>query len=286
MSSATDLAAPTGSGDRRRVRPLWWIAGAAVVVVIGAVGTFTFFWLHSGAHGLAPSTAVQRFRLGERGEGGPEQPGPAQGVYRYRGSGSETVSVPPKTQSEGPVIPGTVIDRPGGCFEFRLDYSDVHWQDWSYCQRSGALVTTSKAGYYLWDFVVLRIDDTSTYTCQPAAVTIPATIVIGSRHAESCTGHNDHLSIGPVHMVGTSTVAAVSSFRVGATTERAVLIREAVTFSGGQQGSNSASTWFSEATGLPLRGTWSTVVSTPSPVGTSTLRAHGEFSLLSLTVER
>jgi hypothetical protein len=147
-------------------------------------------------------------------------------------------------------------------------------------------VTTSKAGYYRWDFVVLRIDDTSTYPCQPAAVTIPATIVIGSRHAESCIGHNDHLSIGPVHMIGTSTVAAVSSLRVGNGTERAVLIREHVRFSGAQQGSNSAATWFFEVTGLPLRGTWSTEVSTPSPVGTSTLKVHGQFSLSSLTVER
>ena len=109
-------------------------------------------------------------------------------------------------------------------------------------------------------------------------MTIPATVVIGSRHGESCVGHNDHLSIGSVHLTGTSTVAAVSSRRVGNGTERAVLIREDVRFSGGRQGSNAAATWFSEVTGLPLRGTWSTEVSTPSPVGTSTLPAHGQFS--------
>jgi hypothetical protein len=259
---------------------------ALAVVVVAASGTIAFFWLHSGAHALAPSVAVQRFRLGDRSGGGADGPGPARGVYRYRGSGVETISVPPKSQSEGPIIPGTVVDRPGGCFDFRLDYSNVHWQSWTYCLRDGALATTSKAGYYLWDFVVLRVDDTSTYTCQPAAVTIPATIAIGSRHTVSCVGRNDHLSIGPVYMTGTSTVAAVSSLRVGKATEQAVLIREEVRFTGGQQGTNSAETWYSEVTGLPLRGTWSTEVSTPSPVGASTLRAHGDFSLTSPAAER
>jgi hypothetical protein len=147
-------------------------------------------------------------------------------------------------------------------------------------------VTTSKAGYYRWDFVVLRIDDTSTYPCQPAAVTIPATIVIGSRHAESCIGHNDHLSIEPVHMIGTSTVAAVSSLRVGNGTERAVLIREGVRFSGGQQGSNSTATWFFRGHRPPAEGDMEHRGVDPVAVGTSTLKAHGQFSLSSLTVER
>ncbi len=241
-----------------------------------------YLWLHESAHQLAPSVAVQRFRHQERPDvsgGG----GPAQGVYLYRGSGTETVSVPPKTQQEGPEIPGTVLNRPGGCFEFRLDYSDVHWQNWTYCLRGGSLVTTSRAGYYLWDFVVFKVDDTSTYTCSPATITIPSRVAEGTTSPVTCAGTNDHLSTGPVHMIGTSTVMATSTVPVGATNQPAVLIREDVRFSGGQTGSNDADTWFSEATGLPLRGTWSTIVSTPSPVGVSTLHAHGLFALESMT---
>ena len=187
---------------------------------------------------------------------------------------------------EGPTLPGTVIDRPGDCFEFRLDFSDVHWQSWTYCLRNGALATSSKAGYYLWDFVVLKIDDTSTYTCRPPTVTIPARVVVGVRSPVTCTGSNDHISTGPVHMLGTSTVVATSTVPVGSSRQRAVLVREDVRFSGGQQGSNDADTWFSVATGLPLRGRWSTVVSTPSPVGASTLRAHGQFALTTMTPQR
>jgi hypothetical protein len=258
-----------------------WVLGVGAVIVAVAVGVFGYFWVSGGAHPLAPSVAVERFRHESGTQGGVAGPGPAQGIYSYRGSGTETISVPPKSQSEGPEIPGTVIERPGGCFEFRLDYSDAHWQSWNYCARDGGLATESKAGYYLWDFVVFKVDDTSTYTCTPLATTVPAAVRVGTRSPVSCTGTNDHLSIGPVHMTGSSTVVATSTLKVGRDRLPAVLVREDVTFSGGQQGSNRADTWFSVSTGLPLRGTWSTVVSTASPVGVSTLRAHGTFALTS-----
>lgn len=253
------------------------------LVLVALVGTIAYRWIRTGAHPVPTSVAVERFQAGNRGKGDGRGPGPVPGVYRYQGSGTETISVPPKSQSEGPDIPGTVTDQPHGCFGFRLDYSDVHWQRWSYCVERGGLVTTSKAGYYLWNFVVMSVDDTSTYTCRPAAVTIPSIMVLGVHHPVSCSGRNNHLSTGPVQMTGTSTVVATSTLQVGGARQAAVLVREIVHFSGGQHGSNDADTWFSVGTGLPLRGTWSTEVATPSPVGTSTLRAHGEFSLLSPT---
>ena len=87
-------------------------------------------------------------------------------------------------------------------------------------------------------------------------------------------------------MTGTTRVMAVSTVRVDNSRQPAVLIREDVRFAGGQQGTNQAETWFSERTGLPLRGSWSTEVSTPSPIGTSTLHAHGQFALTSLVPQR
>jgi hypothetical protein len=254
--------------------------------MIAGIGLFAYLWMQSNPSPLAPSVAVQRFRQGERGHDPAAGPGPTRGIYLYRGSGTEKISVPPKSQTEGPGFPGTVADRPGGCFDFRLDFSDVHWQSWTYCRRNGALATTSKAGYYLWDFVAFSVDDTSTFTCSPAGVTIPAQLVVGARHTVSCTGKNDHLSTGPVYMRGTSRVLATGTLRVGTSSVPAVRVREKVAFTGGQQGTNESDTWFSVADGLPLRGTWSTVVSTPSPVGNSTLRGSGDFTLESTTPQR
>ena len=280
------MSEPADRATRRRRRRARWILGACVAAVIVASCVIGYSWVNSGAHPLSSSVAVERFRHILREGGDATGPGPAEGIYDYRGSGTEQISVPPKSQSEGPELPGTVLDRPGGCFEFRLDYSDAHWQSWNYCVRNGTLQTSSKAGYYLWDFVVFKVDDTSTYTCRPETSTVPAHLVVGTRSPVSCTGSNDHLSTGPVHMTGNSTVVTTSTLSVGEARLPAVLIREDVRFSGGQQGSNDADTWFSVATGLPLRGTWSTVVSTPSPVGISTLHAHGRFALASLTPRR
>ena len=256
------------------------------MLLVAVVAVFASFWLSGGSHPLAPAVAIERFRHAGGDRSQTVGSGPAQGIYSYRGSGTEAISVPPKSQTEGPELPGTVLDRPGDCFEFRLDYSDAHWQSWTYCARNGNLVTSSKAGFYRWDFVVFKVEDTSTYTCRPGTWTVPADVVVGTRSSVDCTGSNDHLSTGPVHMIGTSTVLATSTLDVGAVRMPAVLIGENVRFSGGQQGSNRADTWFSVATGLPLRGTWSTVVSTPSPVGVSTLRAHGQFILNSAVPRR
>lgn len=267
---------------RRRARRLLL---ALAVLLAAAVGVFGYLWVHTGARPLAMSVAIERFRHQPGGQHAAGW-GPAPGVYLYRGSGTEEISLPPKTQSEGPGIPGTVTERPGRCFEFRLDYSDDHWQDWVYCLRDGDLVTASRAGYYLWDFVAFSVDDTSTYTCTPAAVTIPSRLVRGDRYPETCTGTNNHLATGLVRMRGGSTVLGTATLRIGRRQVTAVEVREVVEFSGGQHGSNDATTWFSLDSGLPVRGVWRTVVSTPSPFGTSTLHAHGEFSLSSTTPER
>jgi hypothetical protein len=87
-------------------------------------------------------------------------------------------------------------------------------------------------------------------------------------------------------MHGTSTLVRATDLTIGTRRLASVLVSERVTFSGGQSGSNVSDTWFSVANGLPLRGTWQTRVSTSSPVGTSTLDAHGNFTLESMTPER
>ncbi len=253
------------------------------LVVLAVAGTLAFLWSDSGAHAVPSSVAIQRFLQEGGADGADAGVGPAPGVYSYRGTGTETISVPPKSQSEGPGIPGTVVRQAGGCFEFRLDFSDFHWQSWDYCVRDGALVSPTRAGYYNWDFVAFHVDDTSTFVCRPAITTVSGHLVSGTSHGVACTGH---LSVGPVPMRGTSTLVRSADLRVGSHVVAAVLVTEQVTFSGGQSGSNVAATWFSVATGLPLRGTWHTRVSTASPVGTSTLEARGNFTLDSVTPRR
>jgi hypothetical protein len=283
--ASTDLrSGPAPARPKHRHVARWVLLGIVVVVLAGG-GTFAYLWSRSGAHAVSSSEAIERFRHQDP-NGSNSVVGPLPGVYAYRGTGIETISVTPKSQSEGPGMPGTVVRRPGGCFDFRLDFSDHHRQSWDDCVHDAALVSPTRGGYYNWGFVAFHVDDTSTFACQPVVTTVPDPIVPGAASEVACTGSNDNLSTGPVIMRGTPTLVRSGDIRVGSQTLAAVLVSEHVTFSKGQSGSNATSTWFAVSTGLPLRGTWHTRVSTTSPVGISTLDAHGDFALSSATPSR
>ena len=283
MASTNPPSGPAPVRPKHRHVARWVVLGVVLVVLAGG-STFAYLWSRSGAHAVSSSEAIERFRHQDP-NGSEIVAGPLPGVYVYRGTGIESISVPPKSQSEGPGMPGTVVRQAGGCFEFRIDFSDHHRQSWDYCVHDGALVSPTRAGYYNWDFVVFHVDDTSTFVCSPVIKTVPDPIVPGTASKVACTGSNDKLSTGPVAMVGTSKWSGrVTSGRQPDARRRPVA--EHVTFSKGQSGSNDTSTWFAVSTGLPLRGTWDTKVSTTSPVGISTLDAHGDFAQSSLTPTR
>ena len=109
-----------------------------MVVALGALAdigviAFAIAWHNSGSRPV--SIAEARRRLGNTSSSLPPRPstlGPPAGVYLYRGSGTEHLDKPPKSQSQGPPMPATVTYRADGCWTFRLDYSTGHWQSWTY----------------------------------------------------------------------------------------------------------------------------------------------------------
>ncbi len=284
MASA-DPAGPVPLRPKHRHLARRVVLGIVLVLLAGG-STFAYLWSRSGAHAVSTSEAIERFR--HQDPNGPDiVAGPLPGVYAYRGTGHrDDLGLPASPSPRAPGCPVPSSGSAGGCFEFRIDFSDHHWQSWDYCVRDGALISPTRAGYYNWDFVAFHVDDTSTFACDPVITTVPDPIVPGTASTVACTGSNDKLSTGPVTMVGTSKLVRSGDIRVGSRTLAAVLVAEHVTFSKGQSGSNDTSTWFAVSSGLPLRGTWHTKVSTTSPVGISTLDAHGDFALSSLTPSR
>jgi hypothetical protein len=255
---------------------------AAVMLVVGCGGcVFLYAWNHSNPAQLSSTAAVQRFRSGLTGR--VVDPGtlrPHEGVYRYTGSAREHVSIPPKTQVEGPGMPGTVSYTADGCWVWRLDDSDSHWQSSTFCPREGNLVEVGRAGWYRWNFVALVIADTATFTCTPE-VALPAVLQVGQQFPFTCRGTNDPIHTAPVTMTGTNRYLGAQMVRVGGVEVSTVHFREVSVFRGGQQGTNVADTWFSTVNGLPVRGTWRTVVHSPTALGTSTLTGGGNFALAS-----
>ncbi len=268
-------------GRRHRVALI--VMAAVVVVVASGVGVFVYEWNHSGPGQLSTTTAYQRFRSGLTGQvADPGTLRPHEGVYPYRGSGHEHVSVPPKSQTEGPGIPGTVTYRSDGCWVWRLDYSDSHWQNSTFCARNGNLVEVGRAGWYRWNFVALAISDTATFTCTPE-IAIPAVLRAGQQFPFSCTGKNNPIDTGVVTMKGTNRFVGAQTLRIGGTEVPTLHFREVSTFSGGQSGTNVSDLWFSTVNGLPVKGSWDTKVTSPTFVGPSTLTGGASFVLTSLT---
>lgn len=300
MTRTLDSTTPAGSPDagraddaalgpplrrpwrRRRHRVLLVAACVAGAVVLVAAGGLVYQWRFAGPHQVSGSTALERFRAaGSTPIADPGALRPKAGVYPYTGTASEHVSFPPLTHTEGPNFPGTVSYSANGCWTFRLDYSDLHWQSNTYCPSGGNLVESGRAGWYRWNVGTLAIADTATFTCQEMAV--PAVLAVGEKLAFGCSGTNAPIDTGVVSMTGTNQYIGPETVQIGGTSVVALHFRETATLSGGQSGTSVADTWMSTQDGLPVRGTWSTTVRSPSPLGTSTLTGSGSFRVRSLT---
>jgi hypothetical protein len=280
VSEPTDPTT-TEQHHRRPSRRVVIVIVVGVVVLLGAtIGVGAYLWQQDDARPVTLEEARERLD----GEGGDGSTGaglvPAEGVYRYRGSGTESLSTPPKSQSEGPELPATVIHDGEGCWTFRIDYSTNHWQDWHYCARDGDLVEHGGDTFQRWDFVVTAIDNTSTFVCDPPNVVLRATATAGDSWRQSCDGTNSEVegttvSAGPMRFVG------IERFDVGSRTVDALHYVQRRTISGAQRGENTSDLWFA-TNGLPLRNKRHITVESDSPIGSITYTEDGTFTLTSL----
>jgi len=267
----------TGHRLRRRVMT----AIAAVVLVV--VGLVAYGWLTSGVHPLSAADALARFRAEvARDTSSATRSEPAAGVYSYIGAGSEALSLPPKSESEGPGIPGTVTHTQQDCWELRVDFSDSDWQSTTYCPRPAGLELSGRGGWMRWDFVGLAVSDTSTYRCSPPEMVLPADFQLRRPISFSCRGSNDRINTGPVTMTGTTQVLGLGTVLISGKPVSAVHVEEQIFFSGGQTGSQRSELWLSSQ-GMPLAVSWSNEIRTPSPFGTTTMTGQGTYRLRSLT---
>lgn len=265
-------------GRRRRRRVVLTVVAVAAAAVVGWLS-----WNRSSARQVSQREALARFHPLRSATGGPVRP--AQGVYTYTGTGHESISIPPKSQAQGPEMPGTVTWRPDGCWVLRIDFSTNHWETWIYCPRPEGMVELGGQSFQRWPLVVTDVTNTSTFTCDPPAVTIRPAMRAGDRWQQSCRGTStatkgDAVSAGTYSFVG-SDVVVVGSVRVPA-----FHFVQDRTLSGAQRGTQRADMWFRAPDGLPLRNERSVHVKTDSVVGTVTYTETGSFTLARATTAR
>lgn len=255
-----------------------------MVLFAVALGVFAYLWSRSDARPVSLDDARRRFLERRLDPGGPDGPyTPAEGVYAYRGTGSESLSSPPKSQTEGPEMPGTVTHGADGCYSFRLDYSTNHYRIWDLCADATGLRETGGTVFQRWDFVVSTIDTLEQTRCDPPALVIGPDLEIGDRWESRCVGDNSAIDGRTV----TDTVHRVvgrDRIRVGGEVLDTVHLRNRAVVSDAQSGTDELDLWITDS-GLIVRGRQRIVVRSDSPIGKVTYTQQGEFSLVSALPE-
>ena len=275
-----DDAATTTKGARHRHRRRVVVVTILAVMAAG-VAVVAILWNRERARPVKVSDATKKYHATSTTAGAVSGSGPEAGVYEYTGSGTDHISTPPKTQNEGPEIPGTVTAGNPGCWVFRVDYNTSHWQTWNYCSRAGQLLEMGGQSFQRWDFVAFKVDTTTSFTCDPPAITIKATMKVGDSWTQSCSGTSTSIS-GRAVSSGRFTYLGTEKLDVGGRRVDTFHFRQRRTLSGSQTGSQVSELWFGRD-GLPIKNRRRISVDSGSVLGTVTYTENAEFSLVSLT---
>jgi hypothetical protein len=254
---------------------------AVALVVVGTAAVL--LWQVDDPGPASVDDALSRFD----GANGSETDGaairPAEGIYRYRGSGSERLSLPPVSQQYGDVVPGTVTHEDGGCWVLRLDFNEAHWQDWRYCPTDGRIGDAGGDTQQTWDLGVTSVTSLSSFTCDPPGPMFPPDEP-GWTVDQSCSGTSDQLE-GTATSAGLWTYLGTETMTVDGEVLDAWRFHQERTITGAQTGTSTAEMWFTDD-GLLLRMTREVKVDTPSPVGDITYEETGTVELTSIEPRR
>lgn len=257
-----------------------------VVVTLASVGLLAGLvavavaWARRGADQASFSDAADRFQQ-STGTSLPSlaTPAPAPGVYRYTGDGTEQLSLLGTQQAWGPELPGTVVaGATPGCWSLRVGFSTNHWQETDYCLAGGALQETGGRTWQRFDLVALQVEDTVTFSCQPANDLVRFDAPAGATWTHACTGHSDTRGT-TVTTRGTTTQVARETVEVGTARIDAWHQQVVSEMSGDQQGTETSDIWYAVDTGQLVRAHRSTRVDSPSPMGPVTYTEDGGYQL-------
>ncbi len=251
------------------------VASLIIVFVVVCV----VLTLEGRARPVSVSQAINRYHSDPSADPGTH---PAPGVYTYQGTGTDSLSLPPLSQAEGPTLPGTVEVQGPGCWSFRIDYSTNHWQRWTYCTRRSGLVETGRLVWQRWMVGPLAETNLSTLQCSPASITIPLAPTVDKVWPARCTGTSTQIP-GTVVTLGTTRFLGQPILTVAGKKIPSVHIEVQWSLSGPQVGTERDDLWYDAQSGLPLQNHRSIHVRTETPFGTSTYTENGQFALRSLT---
>jgi hypothetical protein len=252
-------------------------AGIAAVVLAAVAAPLVLFATREDPEAKDLGEAVDEFRPSEDDAAA----GPEPGVYEAAGEGREAISFPPVSQRDGEVVPVTVEPVAEGCWTVTVDYNEAHRQDWTFCPDDGAVVDRGGQTYQRWDFGATKVENTSTFTCDPPAVMIDPDADPGDSWPQSCTGTNTQAD-GESTSAGPHAFVDVEALEIGGDAVQTRHYRQERTISGAQAGTDVVHFWFAVDDHLPVRMEREVRIDSDSPVGTVTYTEEGSWQLTSL----
>lgn len=249
-------------------------------VALFLVGGVLFVWLRT-SRAKPVSVEQAQSRLPPSSPAGPSDSRPAPGVYLYRGSGTDRLSLPPLTQEQGPTMPGSVSRSGSSCWVLRIDYSTHHWQSWNYCIQDRNLVQTGGQFWQLWPIGPVNMTNLTSLTCAPPSMVLAAGATPGGSWPVGCASTSTAVK-GQMHSVGQYRLIDIAPMTIGGRSVEADHFVETLTDSGAQVGTERYETWLEQGSGLPLRLKQDIRVTTHTSFGSSTYTQSGELQLTAL----
>lgn len=269
------------SRRHHRIRTALLVVVGLLVVLVAVVVLSYVFRGHPGQKSLksaarnlfATSTTApvtKGFRL------------PPAGVYSATGSGSESVSKPPNSETDSSTMPVSVSYAADGCWWWHIDYNTAAWHEYEFCPKGTRLLLVAQRNYQAWNFGIVSVSNLARFTCNPPSPIVVEAPVVGHTYRLRCVGTNTAVP-GPSTSTGPVVIAGVGTIRVGGTPVPAIHITRRQTMSGSQTGQLYESWWFDTDTGMPLEADRNYRLVTNSPIGKITYTEEGSWRLTSLT---
>jgi hypothetical protein len=234
--------------------------------------------LRGRAHPVSVREATSRYRPDPPGDVGLH---PAPGVYSYAGTGTDSLSLPPLSQPEGPTLPGTVEIGHNGCWDFRIDFSSNHWQSWTYCWHPAGLEEAAEQVWQRWMVGLVAVTNLTTLHCAAGSMALPLERTVGESWPARCTGTSSEIA-GNLVSAGSYRILGEATVTIGGHKVRTAQFQRHWTLSGAEVGPEQDDVWVDAATGLPIEDRSNIRVRTDTPFGNSTYTEAGRFVLSSV----
>jgi hypothetical protein len=213
-----------------------------VTLIVAVAAGFWYFVLRTPRTQVNLAQALRQYRLDQKTGGARNAGLPSSGVYRYRTSGSEHLSIGDISRSF-PAASNMIVTDGAGCATMKWDPLEQHMEGLVECSNeNGTLGIKAVVSYEQ----IAGTQTTSVIDCPAGTYFVPPHPSIGERWRTTCHSPGETV-------VFSGQVLGKSFVNVGGGAVPALRTRLTLSFSGSQSGTNPNTYWISLQNGLILR---------------------------------